>query len=77
MSSDKSNLVVLAHFQDPYTANIAKGFLDSNDIISFIYDNAAHSMAWSMNNLPGGVRLMVPRSQYEEAAMLLSSFEER
>jgi hypothetical protein len=67
-----SNVVTLRKFRDLPEALLAKGFLESAGVESFLIDETTIRMDWLWSNLLGGVKLCVNREDTEAAAQILS-----
>lgn len=71
----EDKLVVLEFFCNETEANVAKGFLEANDITAYVFDNdpARRFSLHTGANLDFAVRLMVNSSDLEEARNLLKN----
>jgi hypothetical protein len=67
-----SNVVTLRKFRDLPEALLAKGFLESAGVESFLIDETTIRMDWLWSNLLGGVKLCVNRKDADAAAQILS-----
>ena len=67
-----SNVVTLRKFRDLPEALLAKGFLESAGVESFLIDETTIRMDWLWSNLLGGVKLCVNREDTDAAAQILS-----
>jgi hypothetical protein len=67
-----SNLVTVRKFRDVPEALLAKGFLESGGVESFLVDETTIRMDWMWSNLLGGVKLCVNREDVEAADQILS-----
>ena len=67
-----SNVVTLRKFRDLPEALLAKSFLASAGVESFLIDETTIRMDWLWSNLLGGVKLCVNREDAEAAAQILS-----
>jgi hypothetical protein len=67
-----SNFVTLRKFRDVPEALLAKGFLESASVESFLVDETTIRLDWMWSNLLGGVKLCVNRKDVEAAALILS-----
>ncbi len=65
------NWTTLISFTYPPEANIAKGYLESNGIHTLIQDENTIQVLNFYSNAIGGVKLLVPASDYEEGIELL------
>lgn len=66
------DLVLLSGFLDSNEAFIIKGFLESNSIACYLYDNSLGSfLPFSI----GQTAIMVNKSDLERARQLINSFE--
>jgi hypothetical protein len=66
------NLVTLRKFRDLPEALLAKGFLESAGVESFLIDETTIRMDWLWSNLLGGVKLCVNREDADAATQILS-----
>ncbi|MGY5514044.1 putative signal transducing protein [Vibrio antiquarius] len=66
-------MIVVARFSFPHEAHIARASLDSIGIESYITDEHTVNTQWLYSNAMGGVRLMVAKSDAEDAKQILSS----
>ncbi len=66
------NLVVLRKFRDLPGALLAKGFLESAGVETFLVDETTVRMDWLWSNLLGGVKLCVNQEDADAAAQILS-----
>jgi hypothetical protein len=66
------NLVALRQFRDLPEALLAKGFLESAGVESFLIDETTIRMDWLWSNLLGGVKLCVSQEDADAAAQILS-----
>jgi hypothetical protein len=66
------NLVALRQFRDLPGALLAKGFLESAGVESFLIDETTIRMDWLWSNLLGGVKLCVNQEDADAAAQILS-----
>jgi hypothetical protein len=66
------NLVALRQFRDLPGALLAKGFLESAGVESFLIDETTIRMDWLWSNLLGGVKLCVNQEDAEAASQILS-----
>jgi hypothetical protein len=67
-----SNVVTLRKFRDLPDALLAKGFLESAGVESFLIDETTIRMDWLWSNLLGGVKLCVNREDADAAAQILN-----
>jgi hypothetical protein len=67
-----SSLVTLCQFRDLPGALLAKGFLESAGVESFLIDETTIRMDWLWSNLLGGVKLCVNQEDADVAAQILS-----
>jgi hypothetical protein len=67
-----SNLVTVRKFRDVPEALLAKGFLESGGVESFLADETTIRMDWLWSNLLGGVKLCVNREDVEAAVQILN-----
>jgi hypothetical protein len=66
-----SNAVILRKFRDLPEALLAKGFLESAGVESFLIDETTIRMDWLWSNLLGGVKLGVKPEDADTAAQIL------
>ncbi|HHX8314927.1 TPA: DUF2007 domain-containing protein [Vibrio diabolicus] len=66
-------MIVVARFSFPHEAHIARASLDSIGIESYIADEHTVNTQWLYSNAMGGVRLIVAKSDAEDAKQILSS----
>jgi len=66
------NLVALRQFRDLPDALLAKGFLESAGVESFLIDETTVRMDWLWSNLLGGVKLCVNQEDADSAAQILN-----
>jgi hypothetical protein len=66
------DIVTLRQFRDMPDALLAKGFLESAGVESFLVDETTIRMDWLWSNLLGGIKLCVDAKDAEEAALMLS-----
>jgi hypothetical protein len=72
VGAPSSIVVTLRKFRDLPEALLAKGFLESAGLESFLIDETTIRMDWLWSNLLGGVKLCVNREDAEAAAQILS-----
>lgn len=71
------NLLVVKIFTTRMEAQIAKGFLDAQDIDSFVTaDDEGGAYPFPMSPSSTGVKLYVTQKDYEKAKALLENAEE-
>jgi hypothetical protein len=70
--TQSSNLVTIRQFRDLPEALLAKGFLESAGVESFLIDATTIRMDWLWSNLLGGVKLAVKPEDADTAAQILS-----
>jgi hypothetical protein len=68
----QNNLVTVRKFRDVPEALLAKGFLESGGVESFLVDETTIRMDWMWSNLLGGIKLCVNREDVEAADQILS-----
>ena len=68
------NLKLLKIFSSTIEAEIAKSFLMSNNIRSWIFADDAGNM-YPSQDIVNGVKLMVPKDEFDDARALLDSME--
>ncbi len=69
------DLLELESFAFPFNAKLAQAALESSGVTVFVENYHVVSANWLWANMLGGVRLMVPESQFEEAKSILASLE--
>ncbi len=70
-------MIVIARFEYPHEAQIAKMNLEAAGITAFIADENTINMQWLYSNAMGGVRLFVSPEDIEDAqAILKADFSE-
>jgi len=67
-----SNLITVRQFRDLPEALLAKGFLESAGVESFLIDATTIRMDWMWSNLLGGVKLAMKPEDADTAAQILS-----
>jgi hypothetical protein len=67
-----NKLVTLRQYRDLPEALLAKGFLESAGVESFLIDETTIRMDWLWSNLLGGVKLCVKPEDADAAAQILS-----
>ena len=72
LEAASSNVVTLRKFRDLPEALLAKGFLESAGVESFLMDETTIRMDWLWSNLLGGVKLCVNREDAAAATQILS-----
>ena len=65
--------IVVASFSFPHEAQIARASLESAGIPAVVADEHTINMQWLYSNALGGVKVLVPPEQAEEARSLLGS----
>jgi hypothetical protein len=73
---EANRLVILKSYRDMPGALIEKGLLENAGITCFLQDDNVVRMDWLWSNAIGGVKLLVPRGQLDEAAALLEEYPE-
>ena len=68
----EDDLITIAVFSHSIEAEVAKNFLDSAEIPSFVFDGHTVTMNWLYSNAIGGVKLKVRREDVHKAQELLS-----
>ena len=71
-SLEKRDLVLLRRFRDLPEAMLAKGKLESRDIPCCVADDNTVRMDWFWSNLVGGVKILVDKEHFSEAALILN-----
>lgn len=66
-------LVVVRAYTHVHEAHLARSVLEATGIQAFIANEHLVSMAWTYSNAIGGVQVVVPEEQAEEAARILQS----
>ena len=64
-------MIVVARFDYPHEAQIARMNLEASGIFAFIADENTINMQWLYSNAMGGVRLFVNPEDFEEAQSIL------
>jgi hypothetical protein len=67
------NQVEIISFTFPHEAHIAKGYLESNGIETFLKDEMTVQVNNFYSNAVGGVKLMIKESDYEQGLLLLKN----
>jgi membrane protease YdiL (CAAX protease family) len=70
-------LVVVATFNSPLEANLAKNRLETEGIVAFLDGEASATMAWPWNARGTAVKLQVARHDAQQAATLLAQLPSR
>ena len=71
-----TDLVTIAQFDDPTTANLSLGRLKSSGIDAVLTDENTVGIAWHLSTALGGIRLKVRAEDEEQARLLLNSHDE-
>lgn len=71
----KSDLVDIAAFDSPLTANIARSRLEAEGISAFLDSEHTVGTQWLWTNAIGGVKLLVPAADAERAKAVLADAE--
>jgi hypothetical protein len=66
-------MVIIAAFRETAHAHLARGFLESAGIPAAVEDEHIVGINWLYSNAVGGVKLLVPEQQAEQAALLLAT----
>ncbi len=67
-----SDLVSIAAFDSPLTANIARGRLEAEGISAFLANEHTVETQWLWTNAIGGVKLLVPAGEEQRARAVLA-----
>jgi hypothetical protein len=70
---ESNPLITLCRYRDLPEALLAKGFLESAGIESFLLDETTIRMDWLWSNLLGGVKLSVKPEDVDAAAQILNA----
>src|SRR5687768_16516652 len=71
----KTDLVPIAAFDSPLTANIARGRLEAEGISAFLANEHTVETQWLWTNAIGGVKLLVPANEADRARAVLADAE--
>ncbi len=69
----KEKWITIISFTYPHQAHIAKSYLDSNGIESYIQDEYAIQSNNFYSNAMGGVKIIINESDYDECVQLLKA----
>jgi hypothetical protein len=67
--------VTVATFREPYTAHIARSYLEANDVPAVVAHEHHIGVNWLVSQALGGVKLQVEGERFEEARELLANPE--
>lgn len=65
-------LVELIRVSQSFEAHTLRGLLEEKEIPCFIFDEQIHNVTWHLQQAYGGIRLMVRKSDLQEALEVLS-----
>jgi len=68
-----AELVEVAAFTNVHEALLAKSVLEAAGIDATLANEHLVSMTWTYSNVVGGVKVLVPGDQWEEAVLILES----
>lgn len=71
MAEDTLRPVVVATFQDPLEASMARSRLEAEGILATLDGEYHVAMAWWISNAIGGVKLLVRQCDLESARRIL------
>jgi len=69
------NLVTVISFTYPHEAHLAKGYLESNGIETFIKDEFTVQVNNFYSNAVGGVKLLTKKSDFDKSIQLLKDVD--
>ena len=69
------NLIAVRSYDDYISAHIMMGRLKEESITCFLKDEHSVTIGPFLSNIIGGIKLMVPESEFEKALELLNQFE--
>ena len=69
------NLIAVRSYDDYISAHIMMGRLKEESITCFLQDEHSVTIGPFLSNIIGGIKLMVPESEFEKALELLNQFE--
>ena len=69
------NLIAVRSYDDYISAHIMMGRLKEESITCFLKDEHSVTIGPFLSNIIGGIKLMVPESEFEKAPELLNQFE--
>jgi hypothetical protein len=69
------NLITVISFTYPHEAHMAKGYLESNGIETFIKDEYTVQVNNFYSNAVGGVKLLTKESDYDKSIQLLKDVD--
>ena len=68
-------LIAVRSYDDYISAHIMMGRLKEESITCFLKDEHSVTIGPFLSNIIGGIKLMVPESEFEKALELLNQFE--
>ena len=68
-------LIAIRSYDDYISAHIMMGRLKEESITCFLKDEHSVTIGPFLSNIIGGIKLMVPESEFEKALELLNQFE--
>lgn len=69
------NLIAVRSYDDYISAHIMMGRLKEESVTCFLKDEHSVTIGPFLSNIIGGIKLMVPESEFEKALELLNQFE--
>ena len=68
-------LIAVRSYDDYISAHLMMGRLKEESITCFLKDEHSVTIGPFLSNIIGGIKLMVPESEFEKALELLNQFE--
>lgn len=68
-------LIAIRSYDDYISAHIMMGRLKEESITCFLKDEHSVTIGPFLSNIIGGIKLLVPESEFEKALELLNQFE--
>ena len=68
-------LIAIRSYDDYISAHIIMGRLKEESITCFLKDEHSVTIGPFLSNIIGGIKLLVPESEFEKALELLNQFE--
>lgn len=68
-------LIAVRSYDDYISAHLMMGRLKEESITCFLKDEHSVTIGPFLSNIIGGIKLMVPESEFEKALELLNEFE--
>lgn len=68
-------LIAIRSYDDYISAHLMLGRLKEESITCFLKDEHSVTIGPFLSNIIGGIKLMVPESEFEKALELLNQFE--